>query len=211
MCCGCGCGCCCVLLWLVVLLLFLSLHSTSCACPHQWRVNWHTVKAGPNTWDDSQFRRHWDLTANWTEFKMLHDAAKNQPMRRVAPGDSSTPVLDDQERALRVSCVFVCVVCAVCCVLCVVVAVVAVVARRNLTDAQCVCPHTRRCDATLSLKTNLHVAGHLGVRLQASPPPPALDDTQYKLRVIEGSKKITLKNSKVPQMCCFSKTAEKTC
>ena len=39
----------------------------------------------------------------------------------------------------------------------------------------------------MSPRTNLHVAGHLGVRLPATPPPQgALDDEE--LFIVEGSK-----------------------
>ena len=46
--------------------------------------------------------------------------------------------------------------------------------------------HQRHGDA-MSPRTNLHVAGHLGVRLPATPPPRgALDDEE--LFIVEGSK-----------------------
>ena len=46
--------------------------------------------------------------------------------------------------------------------------------------------HNCDCDA-MSPRTNLHVAGHLGVRLPATPPPQgALDDEE--LFIVEGSK-----------------------
>ena len=50
----------------------------------------------------------------------------------------------------------------------------------------CVYGHATTVDA-MSPKTNLHAAGHLGVRLPATPPPRgALDNKE--LFIVEGSK-----------------------
>ena len=70
----------------------------------------------------------------------------------------------------------VCVVCGVCGVWCGVWCVV-VVRTFSLYDVS--------VHATMQL---IRVAGHLGVRLKATPPPRALDDEE--LFVIEGSQKL---------------------
>ena len=50
----------------------------------------------------------------------------------------------------------------------------------------CVFGHATTVDA-MSPRTNLHVAGHLGVRLPTTPPPrKALDDEE--IFIVEGSK-----------------------
>ena len=67
----------------------------------------------------------------------------------------------------------------------VVVVVVVVVVSDTCLDVRCV--WSQRHGDAMSPRTNLHVAGHLGVRLPATPPPRgALEDEE--LFIVEGSK-----------------------
>ena len=61
---------------------------------------------------------------------------------------------------------------------------------------------TKKYNTATVAKTNLHMARLLGVRLPASPLPPALDDT-FKTVSYRGLQKKTLTNRKVTQNASF--------